>query len=726
MRRALLLLLLVGCTAPTGWEAQSLEGYPNPMKRGHPRWDRQPHRDNPRELAADAHGGVWVSLQGSRDHPGNEIARIDVASGEIERIDTLGSNPTGLSLHPDGRWLVVFHRFSNFATVVDTVERVVVDQLPADFYASEGVFTPDGKELWVSNRWRDAVAVWTIKATDTRLQIVDRLQPAIKVMPNPRDIAISADGRWIAVGSPTSTEASLIDVRRHRERRRLDIGAPANGVAFVDDMLIVATTSTGTGHPEFLGADGDGDGLPGDGTPNTLFSDIQNELATYRVPSGNPLVRYTSDSVCCLESSDLNPGTPTSEWIVTGALPQQIATARRDGTTWAWVTYSASNEVQRLEVDADAGTLAPAGTWSTGHEPHGVTVRGNRVWVAHRLGETVGAYDIDSGKLEKLHEVGDLSESAFPATDAEIGELVANVTGPLTGDGDQSCAHCHPRGSNIGQAFALSLGRYTGVTMRMTMPFGGLVDSAPWFWEGMVDETDFVPVGLERPEDLSPTEMIARSEALIGRAETFDGRPLDFEVLSDTMATFLITDTHLLPNPNPVRGDLVKAGRALFNRNDVGCAVCHPAPAFAATTTNNPFSVLLKMGPVVSPARYEGVNVDLLSDSFVRNFPRAKQDRCADLCDFLECQVSPAICDDLRVVRFGIPSLRGLWDRTPGFLHDGRADNLREVLCTPGHPALKPGETGYNESDGIIDTHGGTSHLGEHDIDALIAYMLTL
>jgi len=159
----------------------------------------------------------------------------------------------------------------------------------------------------------------------------------------------------------------------------------------------------------------------------------------------------------------------------------------------------------------------------------------------------------------------------------------------------------------------------------------------------------------------------------------------------------------------------------------VGCAACHPAPTFAVSTTVNPFALPLRMGPVVSPVRADdGTNLDLYATGFVETFPQAEMDSCVDVCGEAACAADPAGCDDLRDVRFGVPSLRGLWDRAPSLLHDGRARGVREVLATPGHPALLPGEMGFNERDGVIDTHGGTSHLSPADLADLIVYLETL
>ena len=77
-------------------------------------------------------------------------------------------------------------------------------------------------------------------------------------------------------------------------------------------------------------------------------------------------------------------------------------------------------------------------------------------------------------------------------------------------------------------------------------------------------------------------------------------------------------------------------------------------------------------------------------------------------------------------IHLGIPQLRGIWDRAPRFFHDGRARSLREALATPGHPALAPGETGFNERWGQPDTHGGTSQLSPDELDDLLRFVESL
>ncbi len=799
MKRALLLLLVVGCDGdplPEQTAPRTLVAYPNPFAEGDPLWAPQPTRAKPQEVLAVG-GKVYVSLPGTPDEPGRHVAVVDADAQEVLARVEVGAGPVGLAHHPAGLVLVL-NRYSNFASVLDVATDEVVQRPPLDFYAVEGAFTPDGRRLAVTNRSRDALLVYEVEARDGGLDLEGPRE--VPVGTNPRDLAVAPDGHHAAVAALTGLTVSVVDLAAAREVRRVEVGGPVNGLAFAAGFLVVATTSASTHHRPFAGPDTDGDGRPGDGTPNVNFQDLQNELAVYSVPGGELLHRYTSDSLCCRDFRDVDPRDaarhgdllpPRDTWIVGGALPEQVAA---DGDS-VWVGYSGSNQVQGFTINRETGALTPGAVWPTsGHNPHGIAVVGDQLAVAHRLGETVGFYDRD-GTPRGSVAVGE--GPPFPATDAEIGELFNFVTAPFTVDGDQTCAHCHREDGNIDKAFSMPLTRYGGVGSRMTMAYRGAADTRPWFFESAMDHSNFKPVMNEfarienfcctdytlfprgapggcasaPPAECSapnptsvdgfdaerldspyahprPTAAATRDaffrEAVLeltGRTESFgDGLyfedpvtrerrplPLDFDAMTRALGLFLLSAPRLLPNPNPPDDAATRRGRALFESPQTGCAACHPAPTFALSTDVNPLGVPLRVGPVVTPTRdQEGRNVDLFAEGFIATFPQAEMDACEAVCGEAACAADPAVCDDARQVRFGVPSLRGLWDRAPSMLHDGRARGLREVLCTPGHPALRPGETGFNERDGMPDTHGGTSHLSADAIADLERYLLSL
>ncbi|MDP7114994.1 MAG: beta-propeller fold lactonase family protein, partial [Myxococcota bacterium] len=344
----------------------------------------------------------------------------------------------------------------------------VLDLLPTDYYAIEAEFTPDGKELWVSNRWRDAVSVWPMDGTPDSCH-----DESVPVGSNPRDLAMSPDGETIAVAALTGMTVSLVDRASRTERQRIAVGAPVNGLAFAGEYLVVATLSASTHHRPLAGPDTNNDGVPGDGTPNVNFQDLQNELAVFDAGNGDALWRYTSDTIAYHDYRDVDPTdsvrdgdllAPTSTWIVGGALPEQIAAHDDGANVTVYVSYSASNEVQPFALDPATGALSPGPVWATtDHNPHGLAVAGDDLLVAHRLGETLGRYDRFTGESLGQLDVGDLSGGAFPATDAELGELINFVTAPFTVDGDTSCAHCHREDGNIDKFFSMPLTRYAGV-----------------------------------------------------------------------------------------------------------------------------------------------------------------------------------------------------------------------------------------------------------------------
>ena len=820
MKPALLLVLAalcgqLGCGGGADVEQvaapRTLAPYPNPFTAADPQWSPQPSRGKPLEVVALPDGSkAYVTLQGTPDRPGRHVVVVDLATGDVLRRVEVGSSPTGLALHPDGEVLVVLNRFSNYVSVIDTRSDEVVHQPEADLYAIEAAFTPDGSRLFLTNRWRDAVAAWDVERLGRGLSILARHEPGVPVGDNPRDLDVSADGQTVAVAALTGMTVTLIDAVTLDVRATIPVGAPVDDVAFAGEFLVVPTLSASTHHSPFHGPDTDGDGLPGDGTPNVNFQDLQNELAVFDATSGAPLWRYTSDTTCCRDYRDVDPAhaeryghllPPEALWIVGGALPEQVAVVPQGAGATLYVTYSGSNQVQGFSLDPTSGALAPGPVWATaGHNPHGVAVAGDRLLVVHRLGETLGVYDRQTGAHLATAEVGDLSGGPFPATDAEVGELINFVTSAFSVDGDQTCAHCHREDGNIDKFFSMPLTRYAGVGRRMTMAYRGAADTRPWFFESAMDESNFMPVinefarienfcctdytlwpggapptcsaappaecetapnpgstdGFDASRAPSvapyqhprPTPWASRdafylhaAQALLGRDQSFgDGvffedpiteerwpLALDFEGVTRALGVFLLTETRLLPNPYDPDHAAVARGQALFESLETGCAVCHPAPSFAVSDQVNPFDVPLVMGPVVTPFRdEEGTNLDLLASGFVGTFPDAELESCEEVCGPEACAADADVCDDLRNVRFGVPSLRGIWDRAAGMLHDGRARGLREVLCTPGHPALGPGETGYNERDGVPDTHGGTSHLSAAELDDLVAYLLTL
>ncbi|MEK6606464.1 MAG: hypothetical protein AABZ30_02280 [Myxococcota bacterium] len=808
MRGRWLALIAAACAAEprADFERVDLAPYPNPFGPDQPLWSEQPHRDHPFSLALSTDGAkLYVTLQGVEDEPGREVAIVDTeALGVVGRIG-VGSSPTGIELHPGGRFLVVTNRFSNYASVIDTASDAVALDVEAPFYTTELVFSPDGRRAWLTNRWKDSVLRWDLdvgdgfRVTATNYQALPWDGPmGIPVGQNPRDLAISDDGRRLYVAALTGEAVSLIDTASGRETVRYDLASPPADVVVLGDAVFVTNIGRGAGDLPDDGNDGDEDGAPGDGTANVIFQDPQAQITVLDATTLDVRHDYTSDTLCCRDYREVDPDDPErglrlpapdtwpperaaflppkETWIVAGALPEQMAV----GGDSLWVAYSASNEVQRFAI-ADDGSLAPGPVLTTGMNPSDLVVSpdGRRVYVAERLGEHVTVIDVESQTTQRV-PVGDVVAGEFPATDAELGEAFNFVTGPFTVDGDQACVGCHREGGNLQRHHTMPLQTDRVWGTRMIQAYRGAMDSRPWFLETAMDETNFFPVINEfnRKENFCcelvdplvwskyptaqacvaqpkldgcnhvldcesdpPPECAARPYGsphltrnaafldaalrLFGRETTFgdgiwieapdgarEGVPLNFDGITRALGLFLLVRPRLLPNPNvQLATPAAERGRRLYESSATGCAFCHPLPVTTVATAPpfNPFDQEVQFPPVVSPRRnpVTRANADTVTAGFLQSFPTTVQD--AD-----------------GAVRFGAPLLRGIWDRATRFFHDGRAESLREALATPGHAALEAGERGFNETDGVIDTHGGTSQLTPEELADLIAFLESL
>ena len=519
-----------------------------------------------------------------------------------------------------------------------------------------------------------------------------------------------------------------------------------------------------------------------DGTAQEKFRDITNDVilldptvdtvSSYQATE--QFTRYTSDSFEAL-AADVKGDVPPELLKVVGAFPEQIV--RLDDRLY--ITMSGTFQVQEWQINtraAPADRLVPGRVFDTGFKPVGIAVAGSdTLVVADHLGESVTFIDLARGESAHL-SLSRLSER-FPANDFERGEFFVQ-TSIFSVDQDQSCVHCHYRDTSDGQKWSVSqvMGQnragdeVTGGS-REVPDFRALAHKTPLFLEGtlsidepltmmmehnpLVDFQGETPVGdlsaitatdaeAEQYSNSADEIVVATGRAwtdtetrivdLVKRRELFFrqqstryfGKSLGFRDLQRVIGVFQGGEPRLLPNPVDPSDPMVRHGRELFESPQVGCSRCHPAPTF--TDKVNVHNQNRSFRPLVSSRPRDNVHTLVSADyldrlkGFVRYWDEDDAGRY-----------------EVREGAFVAPSLHGLWARPPRFLHHGDAISLREVICTPEHPALRrlrfpraqaerPGrwELGLNELDGLFDTHGTTSHLSVWDIECLLKYLRSI
>ena len=153
------------------YERESLAPVANPNGAPEP----QPRRDHPSDVEISLDGTkAYVALQGSELEPGSEIAVIDLALRKvIKRVElkkngvtgVAGSSPFRIIPHPAGRHLFIINRFSNFASILDTVSDEIVEEVALDFYLQDGIFNSSGDTLFLASRYLDQVFLVKNKGT---------------------------------------------------------------------------------------------------------------------------------------------------------------------------------------------------------------------------------------------------------------------------------------------------------------------------------------------------------------------------------------------------------------------------------------------------------------------------------------------------------------------------------------------------------------------------------
>ncbi|MBK7859782.1 MAG: hypothetical protein IPJ65_14405 [Archangiaceae bacterium] len=538
--RACLALALLGlsCAPPA---IAHLEPDPNPMPETDPLWSPQPTRDRPRAACVSTDGRrAWVMLGGTEDAPGEELAVVDLEQERVLRRRRLGRSPWACAVDPAGRWLVVLLRYSDHALVLDTRDEHELARVKVPFYTEALAFTPDGRRLYLANRWKDSVLWWELRPAE-RFEVVSTSydgkaawEPMGTPVPaNPTSLQLSSDGRWLFAGAAAGVATAVLDARTGElvdadaDPGTTTLGAPegitflsfnspVGGLAANGPWLFIADVGPGTGALPRAGADLDLDGEPGDGTGNVIFQDLQNELVVVDTRTFEVAHRYTSDSLCCRDFRDVDPDRPArgldlpepdtwspevvgflppkATWIVAGALPEALAVLDGD----LWVAYAGSNEVQGFAI-GEGGALSPlqgAGAlYPTGYNPKALAVAGPRLLSVDRLGESVTLIDpAQPPGHERRIVVGDETAGPFPMTDAELGEGVNEMTAAFTVDGDQTCVHCHRDNGAIARPIVMPLLAHRAWGARNIMAQRGLYDTRPWFIESAMDEVNFFPV----------------------------------------------------------------------------------------------------------------------------------------------------------------------------------------------------------------------------------------
>ena len=727
----------------------------------------QPFRSHPNSLALTPNGAkLFVTLPGREGYPDWRLAVVDTVQRTVRRwIDlrhpaaSRGTRPMGVAIAPfnpaitSRRYLVVVHHYANYATLVDTATESVFGFFQTGFYGEDLVFNASGTRLYVSDRFNDAVRVYAISAGPTFQQIA--LVPTGRndlERTNPRDLALSADGRTLYVANTLGHTIAVIDVNADANRlvRTIQVGGLATDVEIAGRWGIVCGQETNNvlNQQEF------GHGLPtrnqagtvirNDGTPlgytpvmtdatrATTFDDLGSELNVFDTTTNAFVHRYVdferdrSISVVPGQVVDLGDFAPNQE-IIRGSGPEQMFVRGN----LLFVSMMHSDKVEVFRIDQNPAT--PAGIltqldieFTGGITPQGIAVSptGSTVFVANMQTEDVSFLGVDpAGNLVRQGHVtvgvtgntpdpnGGNGQNLF-ATHEEVG-LRWLFTQSYSEDGQKSCGHCHWQSRQDGCQWNVGANAIGGV--KVCPQNKDVSDNWPEWFEGL--SNDMTSYASSCNGELIQAE---RRTALFPQADLEDRLRARDEFVEDATE-----QNSLAIGRSELSGDAFKIGyydmafaQILWTQNETRrmpnplTQFPTPAQAQAVARGRDLFTRKVAQGGAGCADCHHNGNVfsnGVVDDSF-QDFnihePGVVAEttvdgngpflRTANDYFFKEFEPPQDLGGRQNVSSRNTKHLRSFWDSTPRWLHHGGAHSLRELLLPPDSPLLLPNERGFN------------------------------
>ena len=453
--------------------------------------------------------------------PKSTVCAIDTASAKISFTLPAGHTATGVAVSPDGKRLYVCNRFNNDVWVFDLPEKKQTARVPVVREPVGAVITPDGKTLFVINHLPidpsdsyDVAAV--ISVLDTESLKVSNLR-----LPNGstglRGVCITPDGKHVL--------ATHILARYQLPTTQLERGwMNTNALSIIDaankrliNTILLDNVDLGAANPWGLAT--------ADGQTLVVTHAGTREISVIDLPG----VLKKLDAIHSGAIKEVQPGIIYSGSFTALDVPNDLA----------------------FLVDLRRRIKLP------GHGPRGVAVVGQTAYVTQYFSDSLAAVDL-SPSVSPARAVQEIALGPKPQlTVQRRGELLFNDA-TICFQQWQSCASCHP---------------------------DARVDGLNW---------DLLNDGMGNPKNnrsmlLAHQTPPAMTEAVRGGAEEavrsgithilFAVRPEEEAVAMDEYLKSLKP----VPSPYLIDGKLSPAaerGRKLFFDPKVGCAKCHPEPLY--------------------------------------------------------------------------------------------------------------------------------------------------
>jgi DNA-binding beta-propeller fold protein YncE len=547
----------------------------------------EPHR-GPIDVAILPGGKLALTANQTAD----SVSLVDLVAGKVLAERPCGRKPGAVACSRDGNRVAVSNLWSGTLTLLERTETDLrpIGEFPVGYQPRGLVFSPDGTELYVA-----LAGAGEVVRFDWRTRKVPQRWPAPI---EPRSVALTRDGRFLAAGSARSATVHCWDTSSGKQLWEQGFAESFNlhGLTFsADDQHVITCQIKDRQHSITKSNIENGWALdsrlgqvavhPNDGSES---SQIALDLRGRAV--GDP---------CCVACSK------SGEWLgVTAAGTHELLLIRSAAISWS------GGEAQDFIDDSLAVSETKYRRVPLGGRP--VAIRfldcGTRAVVANYLLDSLQVVEIATGKIRRTISLGG------PERPSLVRQGEAVFYDALRSHHQWfSCNTCHPDGHTSGRNFDTlnddSLGN-----PKLTPSLRGVTRTGPWTWHGW-------------QKDLGGAVEKSLIDTLYGKKPPADD--------VKAVLAFLATLDHP-PNPNRRDGRLISTsaeqGKAVFE-GKAHCIRCHHGDDYTSTRTFD-----LKLEPDGSP--YEEWNPPSLRGVIDRG-PYLHDGRAATLDELLRLYHGP-------------------------------------------------------------------------------------
>jgi DNA-binding beta-propeller fold protein YncE len=475
------------------------------------------------------------------------------------------------------------------------------------------------------------------------------VRDAVRVGPEPRGLAMNADGTLLATRWRSTAE-----------------GAAVYTVDAADPAALRYVGATRLPPQEGLDSDTDNSGVlsflsqlvPAPDGRRALLPALKANTVTGLFRTGEPLTSQTTARAALGEVTFGAPDARAADSFRHSFDDLAYASAAVFSPLGDRV-YFAMQGTQTVVVTDPFDFFNVSSIDEVGEAPQGLALSpdGTTLYVQAFLSRSVRVYDVRELSREPplIAEVRTVAEEPLPAQVLEGKRIFYRSRDPrMSRTGYLACASCHLDGESDGLVWDFT---QRGEGLRNTIDLRGRAGAAPLHWSANFDEVQDFEGDIRDHQGgtgFLPDDVYHAA----GRDAPLGAPKAGLSAALDALAAYVASLDDVGAAP-PVDAAARARGQALFEDPALGCTSCHA-------------------GPDYSDSAFTADGAPILHD--VGTLGPGSGARLGEALTGLDT-----------------PPLRGLW-RTAPYLHDGSAETLRDVLTTRNPDDRHGGTSGLSEA----------------------------